>query len=180
MLFPDVSRSTTRARSILRRIAGPLLVLATAHSPLAPLLAANAGPECGMACCKRKKISTYCARHKHRESRPAGPTYTSQASARPIAHARSFLPSSRLACSCLPVNADLGDTWTPSMRVNSTPGEVSDHGENSPDPDELAGRQYALCCLERPGCQEPFRHPHEVLEFRRHDASLEPCRHHQR
>lgn len=27
---------------------------------------------------------------------------------------------------------DLGDTWAPPMRINSVAGEVSDHGENSP------------------------------------------------
>ncbi len=36
---------------------------------------------------------------------------------------------------------DLGETWTEPLRVNSLPGEVSDHGENSPQlflsPDEM-------------------------------------------
>jgi len=29
-------------------------------------------------------------------------------------------------------SSDLGDSWSAPLRVNSTPGEVSDHGENSP------------------------------------------------
>ena len=39
-------------------------------------------------------------------------------------------------------SADLGDSWTAPQRVNSVPGEVSDHGENSPQfflsPDEMS------------------------------------------
>ncbi len=37
---------------------------------------------------------------------------------------------------------DLGESWTPPQRVNNVPGEVSDHGENSPQfflsPDEMS------------------------------------------
>lgn len=41
---------------------------------------------------------------------------------------------------------DLGDTWTPPLRINSTPGEVSDHGENSPQLlyDESVDGLYAV------------------------------------
>jgi hypothetical protein len=43
-------------------------------------------------------------------------------------------------------SSDLGETWTEPQRVNSQPGEVSDHGENSPQlllsPDEMT--MYAV------------------------------------